>query len=159
MSENTDATAPTAEAVLDIDGMTCASCVARVEKRLGRVEGVEAAVNLATETARVRYPAGLDTAALIDAVRAAGYDATVRTRAGRLPATGTPASPPPVASATESGISDAGTRSPHPVAVPAPGGAIDVVASDHSGAHDTATGHHADVHAAAGQPAEAHHEG
>ncbi len=78
-----DATVPgdgVSEAVLDIDGMTCASCVARVEKRLGRVEGVHAAVNLATETARVRYPVGLDTATLVEAVRAAGYDATVRTR-------------------------------------------------------------------------------
>jgi Cu+-exporting ATPase len=171
MSQNTDATAPTAEAVLDIDGMTCASCVARVEKRLGRVEGVEAAVNLATETARVRYPAGLDTTALIDAVRAAGYDATVRTRAARLPATGTPASAPPVASATESGISDAGTRSPHPVAVPTPGGVIDATAGHraaghHAGAHDATAGHHAvagdrpGAHAAAAdQPAEAHHEG
>ncbi|MBB3156562.1 cation transport ATPase [Microbacterium proteolyticum] len=124
MSKNTDATAPAAEAVLDIEGMTCASCVARVEKRLGRVEGVEAAVNLATETARVRYPAGLDTTALIDAVRAAGYDATVRTRAARVPAT-TPVPPPRVAPATAAGIADAGTRSAHPVAVPAPSGEID----------------------------------
>ncbi len=67
-----------AEAVLDIEGMTCASCVARVEKRLIRVEGVEATVNLATETARVRFPSTLDADELVAAVRAAGYDATVR---------------------------------------------------------------------------------
>lgn len=79
MSDHTDA-ARTAEAVLDIEGMTCASCVARVEKKLRRVDGVDAAVNLATETARVRYPSDLDTARLVDAVRAAGYDARVRTR-------------------------------------------------------------------------------
>jgi len=92
-----------AEAVLDIEGMTCASCVARVERRLGRVDGVQAAVNLATETARVRYPEGLDTATLVDAVRAAGYDATVRPRAAsREPRV-----------------------EPEPVAVPAPGGEID----------------------------------
>ncbi|MFJ4037866.1 heavy metal translocating P-type ATPase [Microbacterium sp. NPDC090007] len=89
----------TAEAVLDIEGMTCASCVARVEKKLRRVEGVDAAVNLATETARVRYPADLDTAALVDAVRAAGYDARVRSRAA--------------------------VERPRPVVVPAPGGGID----------------------------------
>ncbi|MBM3717157.1 MAG: heavy-metal-associated domain-containing protein, partial [Actinobacteria bacterium] len=79
MSDHTDA-ARTAEAVLDIEGMTCASCVARVEKKLRRVDGVDAAVNLATETARVRYPSDLDTTRLVDAVRAAGYDARVRTR-------------------------------------------------------------------------------
>ncbi|MGN7186709.1 heavy metal translocating P-type ATPase [Microbacterium enclense] len=118
MSENTDATAPTAEAVLDIEGMTCASCVARVEKRLGRVEGVTAAVNLATETARVRYPAGLDTAALVGAVRAAGYDATVRERGGAR-TTGGPSS------ATAEPTRDAETTAPRAVPVPAPGGEID----------------------------------
>lgn len=71
-------TAPRAQAVLDIEGMTCASCVSRVEKRLGRLDGVEASVNLATESARVEYPAGLDTSALVDAVREAGYTASVR---------------------------------------------------------------------------------
>lgn len=74
-------TADRTEAVLDIEGMTCASCVARVEKRLVRVEGVEATVNLATETARVSYPTDLATEELVAAVRAAGYDATVRPRA------------------------------------------------------------------------------
>ncbi|MDQ1137412.1 Cu+-exporting ATPase [Microbacterium sp. SORGH_AS 1204] len=118
MSENTDAAAPTAEAVLDIEGLTCASCVARVEKRLGRVEGVTAAVNLATETARVRYPAGLDTAALVGAVRAAGYDATVRARGGAR-TTGGPSS------ATAEPTRDAETPAPRAVPVPAPGGEID----------------------------------
>ena len=118
MSENTDAAAPTAEAVLDIEGMTCASCVARVEKRLGRVEGVTAAVNLATETARVRYPAGLDTAALVGAVRAAGYDATVRARGGAR-TTGGPSS------ATAEPARDAETTAPRAVPVTAPGGEID----------------------------------
>ena len=118
MSENTDAAAPTAEAVLDIEGMTCASCVARVEKRLGRVEGVTAAVNLATETARVRYPAGLDTAALVGAVRAAGYDATVRARGGAR-TTGGPSS------ATAEPTRDAETTAPRAVPVTAPGGKID----------------------------------
>lgn len=73
---------PRAEAVLEIEGMTCASCVARVEKRLERIDGVSASVNLATESARVDYPSGVDAAALIAAVREAGYDARVRQRGG-----------------------------------------------------------------------------
>ncbi|GAA3665102.1 heavy metal translocating P-type ATPase [Microbacterium marinilacus] len=64
--------------VLDIEGMTCASCVARVEKRLQLVPGVEASVNLATESAKVQAPAGVPDDALVDAVKAAGYDAVVR---------------------------------------------------------------------------------
>ncbi|WP_396652773.1 heavy metal translocating P-type ATPase [Microbacterium sp. Marseille-Q6965] len=64
--------------VLDIEGMTCASCVARVEKRLRAVPGVEAAVNLATESARVFAPEGVDGERLVEAVRSAGYDARVR---------------------------------------------------------------------------------
>jgi Cu+-exporting ATPase len=66
------------EATLDIEGMTCASCVARVEKQLQSVDGVTAAVNLATESAKVSYPAGIDQERLVQAVREAGYDAHVR---------------------------------------------------------------------------------
>ncbi|GAA1442539.1 heavy metal translocating P-type ATPase [Leifsonia poae] len=66
-----------AELDLAIEGMTCASCVARVEKKLGRLDGVTASVNLATERARVSYPADLDPAALIAAVETAGYGATL----------------------------------------------------------------------------------
>jgi Cu+-exporting ATPase len=40
---------------LALDGMTCAACAARIEKALNRVPGVEAEVNFATESARVRY--------------------------------------------------------------------------------------------------------
>ena len=40
---------------LDIDGMTCASCASRIEKKLNRLDGVEASVNYATEKASVRY--------------------------------------------------------------------------------------------------------
>ena len=54
---------------LDIEGMTCASCVARVEKRLGRIEGVQARVNLATERARVRFASNVEVAELVEAVR------------------------------------------------------------------------------------------
>ena len=42
---------------LDIQGMTCASCVARVERKLGKLEGVAALVNLPLESARVTAPA------------------------------------------------------------------------------------------------------
>ncbi|MDF2584468.1 MAG: carbonate dehydratase, partial [Mycobacterium sp.] len=41
---------------LDVGGMTCASCAARIEKRLNRIEGVQASVNFATEQARVEFP-------------------------------------------------------------------------------------------------------
>jgi len=63
---------------LAISGMTCASCVARVERKLGKVEGVRsAAVNLATERATVAYdPSRVKVARLIGAVEAAGYGAT-----------------------------------------------------------------------------------
>ncbi|GMU40854.1 MAG: copper-translocating P-type ATPase [Chloroflexota bacterium] len=58
-----------------VRGMTCASCVRRVEKALGGVEGVSsAAVNLATEQATVEAPAGLDVQALRAAVDRAGYE-------------------------------------------------------------------------------------
>jgi Cu+-exporting ATPase len=61
---------------LQIDGMSCASCVARVEKALRQVPGVtEANVNLATERATVAAPAGLKLAALQAAVAKAGYTA------------------------------------------------------------------------------------
>ncbi len=66
-----------AQQELSITGMTCASCVARVERKLARVPGVdEAVVNLATEHASVTYdPAVTTPAALIAAVEAAGYGA------------------------------------------------------------------------------------
>ena len=63
---------------LKVEGMTCASCVTRVEKALRRLPGVvDATVNLATETASVRGAAGLTDAA-IAAIRKAGYEASVR---------------------------------------------------------------------------------
>ena len=59
---------------LPIEGMTCASCVQRVEKALARVPGVRrAAVNLATETAAIELALPVRAAALADAVRLAGY--------------------------------------------------------------------------------------
>jgi Cu+-exporting ATPase len=62
---------------LDIGGMTCASCATRVERKLNRLDGVDATVNYATEKARVRARGGVDAATLIAAVKAAGYTARV----------------------------------------------------------------------------------
>ncbi len=62
---------------LDIGGMTCASCAARVEKKLNRMPGVEASVNYATERARVSLPEGTDVAAAIATVEATGYTAAL----------------------------------------------------------------------------------
>lgn len=65
----------TSEVELLIGGMTCASCAARVEKKLNRMDGVTATVNYATEKARVSYPAGVDVADLIATVVKTGYTA------------------------------------------------------------------------------------
>jgi len=81
------ATASIASCTLDIGGMTCASCVGRVEKALNRVDGVAGAeVNLATEVATVRFdPARVDIAQLSAAVTKAGYTATPRREAAAAP--------------------------------------------------------------------------
>ena len=61
---------------LQLTGMTCAACAARIEKVLNRAAGVHAAVNFATETAHVEFDGDKATPeTLIDAVRKAGYDA------------------------------------------------------------------------------------
>src|ERR1700722_7218192 len=62
---------------LIIGGMTCASCASRVEKKLNKLDGVTAAVNLATETARVSYPESLTAADLIAVVERTGYTAAL----------------------------------------------------------------------------------
>ncbi len=62
---------------LDIKGMTCASCVRRVERALGKVAGVETAtVNFASETARITTDSNVAVAALVAAVEKAGYEAS-----------------------------------------------------------------------------------
>ncbi|KVN04079.1 copper-transporting ATPase [Burkholderia diffusa] len=69
--------APAASIELDIDGMTCASCVSRVEKALAKVPGVtRASVNLATERATIDAAPDVSASQLADAVRQAGYGAT-----------------------------------------------------------------------------------
>src|SRR5688500_16955497 len=62
---------------LDIEGMTCASCAARIEKRLNRLDGVTASVNYATEKAKVSAPPTVSTEALVAAIGAVGYTAHV----------------------------------------------------------------------------------
>jgi P-type Cu+ transporter len=61
---------------LAIEGMTCAACAARIEKKLNRLPDVTAAVNYATANARVTAPAAMPVADLIEAVERAGYRAT-----------------------------------------------------------------------------------
>ncbi|MFF4054772.1 heavy metal translocating P-type ATPase [Streptomyces sp. NPDC001668] len=79
-------TTETAETELVIGGMTCASCAARVEKKLNRMDGVTAGVNYATEKARVTHPAGVSVQELIATVEKTGYTA-------REPAPPEPAAP------------------------------------------------------------------
>ncbi|MFE6283348.1 heavy metal translocating P-type ATPase [Streptomyces sp. NPDC057877] len=88
------ATAPTAEIELLIGGMTCASCAARIEKKLNRMDGVTATVNYATEKARVSYPAGTEVSDLIATVVKTGYTAEE------------PAPPRPEAEEREEGADD-----------------------------------------------------
>ncbi|RRQ79444.1 heavy metal translocating P-type ATPase [Streptomyces griseofuscus] len=63
------------EVELLIGGMTCASCAARVEKKLNRMDGVSATVNFATEKAKVSYGTGVEVADLIATVVKTGYTA------------------------------------------------------------------------------------
>ena len=69
------------EVELSIEGMTCAACAARVEKKLNKLQDVAAAVNYATATARVIAPAGLPVRELTAAVEQAGYAASEPTTA------------------------------------------------------------------------------
>ncbi|MEX5235776.1 heavy metal translocating P-type ATPase [Kocuria arenosa] len=62
--------------------MTCSSCVSRVEKKLGRLEGVDASVNLALETATVQVPEGVSDEQIVETVEKAGYGAVVTNAPG-----------------------------------------------------------------------------
>ncbi|MEV0085526.1 heavy metal translocating P-type ATPase [Saccharopolyspora sp. NPDC050642] len=78
----------TNELELSISGMTCASCAARIERKLNKLDGVAATVNYATEKAKVSVPEGIDPQQLIAEVEAAGYGATLpRTEQDSGPAT------------------------------------------------------------------------
>ncbi|MFD9894036.1 heavy metal translocating P-type ATPase [Amycolatopsis sp. NPDC059027] len=71
------ATAAPHRVELTIGGMTCASCAARVERKLNKVDGVSASVNYATEKAHVEYPESVSVEDLISVVEATGYTAKV----------------------------------------------------------------------------------
>ncbi|MFF7898717.1 heavy metal translocating P-type ATPase [Streptomyces sp. NPDC007920] len=71
----TTTTSGAAEVELAIGGMTCASCAARVERKLNRMDGVEATVNYATEKAKVTFREDVAVADLIATVEATGYTA------------------------------------------------------------------------------------
>jgi Cu+-exporting ATPase len=74
---------PDARVDLALEGMTCAACANRIERKLNKLEGVEASVNYATEQAAVRYDAErVALADLIGAVEAAGYHARLAADAG-----------------------------------------------------------------------------
>ena len=61
---------------LGVTGMTCTSCSSRIERKINKVDGADAIVNYATETASIDYdPSKITEAELIDVVRGAGYDA------------------------------------------------------------------------------------
>jgi Cu+-exporting ATPase len=68
-------TEPRKEVRLDLEGMTCASCVRRIERKLNKLDGVEATVNFATEQATVHYDRSVAVDDLVSAVEAAGYHA------------------------------------------------------------------------------------
>ena len=74
-------TRPATTVALDIGGMTCASCAARITKRLNKLDGVDASVNYATEQATVTLPDGLTVDDVVAQVEAIGYTATVPTAA------------------------------------------------------------------------------
>ena len=80
MSTATDPTTPRTQdrqVDLAITGMTCASCASRIERNLGKIDGVDAVVNLATEKAQVSHPDSVSTDELVAAVEKSGYGATV----------------------------------------------------------------------------------
>ena len=82
---------PLATLTMSVGGMTCASCVRRVERKLGKLDGVSAEVNLATESARITLTAPHSDEELEAAVNAAGYHGTVTSRSEAASSDGTPA--------------------------------------------------------------------
>ena len=75
-----DAELPLATLTMSVGGMTCASCVRRVERKLGKLDGVKAEVNLATESARITLTTPHSDEELEAIVNAAGYSGTVTSR-------------------------------------------------------------------------------
>lgn len=86
-----DAKLPLATLTMSVGGMTCASCVRRVERKLGKLDGVKAEVNLATESARITLTAPHSDEELEAVVNAAGYSGTVTSRSEAATADTAPA--------------------------------------------------------------------
>ena len=86
-----DADLPLATLTMSVGGMTCASCVRRVERKLGKLDGVKAEVNLATESARITLTAPHSDEELEAVVNAAGYTGTVTSRSEAATADAAPA--------------------------------------------------------------------
>ena len=80
---------------VDIQGMTCASCVGRVERKLRKIPGVDPAVNLPLESARVIVPAGVSDEQIVETINNAGYKAHLKNG-------------PRVGAATDASASDGG---------------------------------------------------
>ena len=97
-----DADLPLATLTMSVGGMTCASCVRRVERKLGKLDGVSAEVNLATESARITLTAPHSNEELEAVVAAAGYSGQITSRSEAATADGTPA-------AGDSATGDTGT--------------------------------------------------
>ncbi|WLQ48387.1 heavy metal translocating P-type ATPase [Streptomyces poriferorum] len=89
--------AESSQAELTIGGMTCASCAARVEKKLNRMDGVSATVNYATEKAQVSFGPGTGLADLIATVEKTGYTAKPVPRPAPTPPASKPPAPAPAA--------------------------------------------------------------
>lgn len=87
-----DADLPLATLTMSVGGMTCASCVRRVERKLGKLDGVKAEVNLATESARITLTSPHTDEELEAVVNAAGYTGTITSRSEAATADGAPAS-------------------------------------------------------------------
>ena len=86
-----DAKLPLATLTMSVGGMTCASCVRRVERKLGKLDGVKAEVNLATESARITLTTPHSDEELEAVVSAAGYSGTVTSRSEAATADAAPA--------------------------------------------------------------------
>ena len=86
-----DADLPLATLTMSVGGMTCASCVRRVERKLGKLDGVKAEVNLATESARITLTTPHSDEELEAVVNAAGYTGTITSRSEAAATDGAPA--------------------------------------------------------------------
>ncbi|MVZ91116.1 heavy metal translocating P-type ATPase [Microbacter sp. ANSKLAB05] len=89
-SRDTVPSAGTTVVELQIEGMTCASCANRIERKLNKLDDVSAEVNYATEKARVRIPEGLQPQLLLDTVEQAGYHAQLPRPRNTQPRTSAP---------------------------------------------------------------------